>query len=715
MNNKATSDSSAKAESTRRFKFHETAITDIGGQRKENQDAFGIAHSANSSLYIVADGMGGARGGAMASAIAVNLIANTTIDESGSLSEKSLSSSILRTNEVIHNQSKMNKDLSGMGTTVVALGFIENKTIVAHVGDSRIYRLRDGELVQLTHDHTLVQELIDSGAVSEAQAEDHPTAHMLTRSLGPIETVEPTVRTLDGATRSGDRFLLCSDGLHGLVSNTEIQEYLITFEPELAAQALIDLALERGGGDNITVEVIETVDVENDSISIDAYPEPGKVRIALSEGDQLENLEEIVEQVDAHLNQGRAPLDTQAAGSDEDISTEDTLSSGKSVTVIDGEDIRTPLVERSGSSGLPAVQAAGFFCMGLLTGVVGLSALQGPVRDRRVVTIRQPEVIASAVKSPADSVVTSSSELPKAVPGTKPAGQDTGFDPNKGTIQALEAESKWTERAIVELDGLDQKALAKSGTFGESREQLLQVASVTNEKDRLREQIGDVLAKLKVLELNDESEVQQQRILLNDQSMVITHSLDAIEEKIGGANIVLQQWLEYKKKASGKQAIHIAESLEQFDDRIKSAREVHQAASAAYVASLDRWSAAPNDLELAGAMSAKGKELRRAKNALQQVILETINSGVEERARKLAELRLKGDAYEKELRQLRRQDVYLQDFSQLASLGNEDLEKNLLEKYLELRTQLSQLESRVTQREEVAYALTELVRGLSET
>ena len=219
MHSKVIPISTTSTSTNRCFKFREIARTDIGMQRQENQDAFGIVHSANTSLFVVADGMGGARGGAMAAAIAVNMVSNTAIETGGALSPHSLLSAINRTNEVIHYQSRMNEDLSGMGTTVVALAFIEQRAVIAHVGDSRIYRLRGGEIQQLTNDHTIVQELVDSGIITPEEAESHPTAHMLTQSLGPTPSVEVAIEVLAGPVESGDKFLLCSDGLHGFNSS----------------------------------------------------------------------------------------------------------------------------------------------------------------------------------------------------------------------------------------------------------------------------------------------------------------------------------------------------------------------------------------------------------------------------------------------------------------------------------------------------------------
>ncbi len=237
--------------------FFFAARTDIGRRREENQDAYGYEHLANCSMFIVADGMGGARGGATASAIAVDVITQYAANEQGEITEDSLRSAIIRANNVIYAEGRKKEDLAGMGTTVVVVVLSAQQLLLAHVGDSRIYRLRDNKLELLTRDHTLVKELIDSGAISPEQAENHPIAHMLTRSLGPTPAVEVESRALPDLAKPGDRFLLCSDGLYNLVKEDELTKLLAERDLEKAAKLLINRANEGGGTDNITAELIE--------------------------------------------------------------------------------------------------------------------------------------------------------------------------------------------------------------------------------------------------------------------------------------------------------------------------------------------------------------------------------------------------------------------------------------------------------------------------
>lgn len=233
------------------------ARSDIGKRRSENQDAYGFVRAHNYDLFLVADGMGGAKGGATASAIAADVITKCAADESSNITEDSLRYAIERANAIIFHEGRKNDQLTGMGTTVVVVVVCQGKALVAHVGDSRIYRYRQDNLELLTRDHTLVKELIDSGAISPAQAENHPIAHMLTRSLGPTAAVQVDSRLLEEPLVAGDRFLLCCDGLYNLVKEQEIAEYIKNPDLQQIADSLIALANERGGTDNITVQVIE--------------------------------------------------------------------------------------------------------------------------------------------------------------------------------------------------------------------------------------------------------------------------------------------------------------------------------------------------------------------------------------------------------------------------------------------------------------------------
>jgi PPM family protein phosphatase len=231
------------------------SATDTGRQRRANEDSL----LARPPLFVVADGMGGAQAGEVASRIAVESFVEGLPDQSDP--ERGLASRVQAANARIHELSQSNVEQAGMGTTLTTLYVGEQEVVLAHVGDSRAYCLRDGALLKLTDDHSLVDELIREGKLTPAEAEEHPQRSIITRALGPEATVEVDLRSF--RARSADVYLLCSDGLTSMVSEPQIEEILRRRTSlEEAGQALIAAANEAGGRDNITVVLIRLEDVQ---------------------------------------------------------------------------------------------------------------------------------------------------------------------------------------------------------------------------------------------------------------------------------------------------------------------------------------------------------------------------------------------------------------------------------------------------------------------
>ncbi len=231
------------------------SATDTGLQRRANEDAL----LARSPLFVVADGMGGAQAGEVASRIAVESFHDGLPD--ASTPEDGLAANARAANAHIHELSQSNAEQAGMGTTLTAVYVGEHDVAIAHVGDSRAYCLRDGELLRLTDDHSLVDELIREGRLTPAEAEEHPQRSIITRALGPEETVDVDTRSF--GARPGDIYLLCSDGLTSMVPEARVAE-LLRANPRLrdAGEALIAEANRAGGRDNITVILLRLEDVD---------------------------------------------------------------------------------------------------------------------------------------------------------------------------------------------------------------------------------------------------------------------------------------------------------------------------------------------------------------------------------------------------------------------------------------------------------------------
>ena len=234
-----------------------SAGTDVGMRREENQDSYGIMLGEGYRLFIVADGMGGVKGGSIASNLTIAVVERKLRDRAF-LTAEDIIDALATANIEVFKKGNIDASLNGMGTTFVALFMTPTGVYTVHVGDSRIYHISGGRAVTLTEDHTLVQELVRSGAITPEQAEHHPVAHMLTRSIGPGEEVEVDCNLVKKPVQAGDRFLLCSDGLYNLVTEAEIGEICTEFSTDDAVQYLIDLANERGGTDNITIIIVDT-------------------------------------------------------------------------------------------------------------------------------------------------------------------------------------------------------------------------------------------------------------------------------------------------------------------------------------------------------------------------------------------------------------------------------------------------------------------------
>ncbi len=234
--------------------------TDTGKRRLENEDAYVF----EPPLFVIADGMGGARAGEVAAGLAAE-----AFEEVGARSREDgfLEEIIADANRRIWERSRADPETAGMGTTIT-VAIVEASTgrvAFGHVGDSRAYRLRDGELEQVTTDHSLVAELVESGMLTPEEADRHPQRSAITRALGTEPDVEPDIFTIQA--EPGDLFLLCSDGLSDMLTEDDIAEVIEAAErdPTAAGEALVVAANAEGGEDNITVVIFEMIEGEDDA------------------------------------------------------------------------------------------------------------------------------------------------------------------------------------------------------------------------------------------------------------------------------------------------------------------------------------------------------------------------------------------------------------------------------------------------------------------
>ncbi len=235
--------------------------TDIGAVRSSNQDSFAIKLLNNDRVYaIVCDGMGGANGGETASLMAVECITKA-LDEGlrQNMSEKSVSllfeSAIYNANINIFNKALNQEELKGMGTTVVLVYTENNLAYIAHVGDSRLYLINNDSINQLTRDHSVVQDMIESGQITPEEALTHPHKNIITRALGTTNDVFADFNVIE--KKPGDTLLLCTDGLSNYASEELIADIVRNSDVEKVPELLVNAAIDGGGRDNITAVVIK--------------------------------------------------------------------------------------------------------------------------------------------------------------------------------------------------------------------------------------------------------------------------------------------------------------------------------------------------------------------------------------------------------------------------------------------------------------------------
>lgn len=231
------------------------AFTSTGRVRNHNEDAYG--YRPERGIFVVCDGMGGAAGGEVASRITVDTLLDQLGAEDAGIPDRDLlHRAISEANRTVLEQAENNAGLYGMGTTLVALLLHPGEAVIAHAGDSRCYLFREGRLSRCTHDHSLVDEQMRLGAMTQEEAERSPFRSVITRAIGTQQTVAEEV--LEMPVESGDLFLLCTDGLTREISEHDI-EHLIQSTPELedAARLLVEAASEAGGRDNITCLLVQ--------------------------------------------------------------------------------------------------------------------------------------------------------------------------------------------------------------------------------------------------------------------------------------------------------------------------------------------------------------------------------------------------------------------------------------------------------------------------
>jgi serine/threonine protein phosphatase PrpC len=245
------------------YEVSAAVVTDVGCRRAVNEDCGRFVRPAGAAallnkgfLAVVADGMGGHAAGETASRLAVDVVSRAYYeaeDEAGD----ALAEAFARANREIFEAARRDESLRGMGTTCTALALRGGIALCAHVGDSRLYMVRGGEVYLMTEDHSEVQELVNRGVITREEARRHADKNVILRAMGTQKKIEVSTWDKPLPVRAGDSFVICSDGLHDLVEDSEIKDAVVAArQPQVACERLVALAKERGGHDNITVALV---------------------------------------------------------------------------------------------------------------------------------------------------------------------------------------------------------------------------------------------------------------------------------------------------------------------------------------------------------------------------------------------------------------------------------------------------------------------------
>ncbi len=238
------------------------SLSDVGCQRENNEDSYGYWESPDDSsfgrlgrLAVVADGMGGCEGGQFASRIAVDAVQHIYSNSADADPQRRLLEGFREAHGRIQQRARENPGLHGMGTTLTAFALVGDNLHYAHIGDSRLYLLRAGKLHLVTHDHSLVSRLVETGIIRAEDADNHPQKHVLTAAVGIAEEIQPDCSADPVPLEKSDVLLLCTDGLWGQVSEPELEQALSSQAPSEACRSLVQLAKDHGGPDNITLQI----------------------------------------------------------------------------------------------------------------------------------------------------------------------------------------------------------------------------------------------------------------------------------------------------------------------------------------------------------------------------------------------------------------------------------------------------------------------------
>jgi len=655
------------------------AGTDIGRRREENQDAHGVFESATLRAFFVCDGMGGVQGGAIASNLAVATIGDLLKDRV-TITASDIAAAVTQANANIFERGAHEPGLAGMGTTCVGHVFIENRMFIANVGDSRAYRIRDGVVTQLTEDHTLVRELVRSGALAPELAENHPVSHMLTRSLGPAPTIEVDCHLSADGPVQGDRYLICCDGLYNMVGADEFLEILDGFSLDEAIQEFIDLANARGGTDNITLIVIE---VGSD------YP-TARADVALSPNGSGtgDHVDRPVNGVSDHVFESNGSAEPDGLGSmSEPSGDDDRIEGGGSSGAAEVPSVG-PVGESSPDEAGYEVTAAAASQEGHLDNDQKLTAPGGGASDQSVrVSTAETKPLTAAdrphVAAPRSSewLGTVGSFVCVLVVGfgigyLYSHYDDFARESLPAYDRAIEEESNTrvataplvvTAPPPTPLAALDQVAPSGSSADAVARGERLE-----KRREQLRASIRSLSQKISSFDQPISGRLGETLGSTSKTIDAIAAELEAIRADIDVATRKLAVWYGRRKRLQETDPINLASEVAVVSPEVKARKEAFEQATWAYLKEAEAYRYNQTDKALGERVAELGRARTESMSALVVAVRSTIENEVGFADKHIFELTMKRDEKSAEIDSLRREIDYVRilmgaDDSQRAS------------------------------------------------
>lgn len=659
--------------------------TDIGRRREENQDSYGVITAQDYRFYIVADGMGGVKGGAEASRLAIDVFSKELSDVD-QISPSIISDALAKANSKIFNTGQTKPAFAGMGTTFVGLAFTDARMFIINVGDSRVYRLRAGEVKQLTQDHTLVEDLIRAGTITADQAENHPVSHMLTRSLGPTEEVEVDCWEDPYGPARGDRYLLCSDGLYNMVHDDELAALIATKPLEEAVSDCINLANERGGTDNITVIILEIgedyplsiedfpAEIENESDTQEVEIEPLSISSGKA-GDQQRLIEALKQ------NESVADFDDSDA----------SLGSAKTEK-FERSDIASPLLEEGVDIGDIHHSVSGAHEPNEELSQEerheeGEEKEQESSHSFRILSgiVIAIGVFASVLLFAYFQRLSSSGENQELYQGGRVVknSQEAGaprefsaivareslansYDQNKQSLNTplIAGLSLLSKNESISLPAKNPDNLAPGSAiitdeeFDEVPAALLEDLSAR--KIKLVKHISKLKQSIAAFDTTPGADINEKLNATRQKSEKVLKELETTRAELDMATRRLAVWYGRQKRLERSSGINLAGEVAVSSDSVKEYKEIFERASWEYLKEAEVLRYNPND-KAQKEKVAKLTSLRKQRMIeLSEAVREAINKAVSEADHKITELTLRRDRLESELELLRREKEYFQ-------------------------------------------------------